>query len=93
MVGLLVLGVMSVLFPNVRAAAGVYVGVVWILLYWFWLARTRTLTLGGLTLLYGVCVPWSLTVGLVSLHLSALMPADWPLRGAGTLARGSGSPG
>ena len=85
LLGLAVFGVLALLFPNLRAAAGVYVGVGWILLCWVLLARTRTLTLGGVSLLYGVCLPWSLVIGVVSLHLSALMPESWPLRGPGTL--------
>ena len=81
-VALVLLLVASIVWPNVRSAVGVYVGVAWLLVCWFALTRTRTLSFGGFWLLYAACIPWAIVIGLVSLRLADLMPADWVIHGA-----------
>lgn len=73
--GLLALGavwlvIVMLWFPNVRAGPGAYVGSVWILVCCIAAARTRTLSWRTCLRVFGLAVPWSAVIGLVSMWLS-----------------------
>src|SRR5699024_9425332 len=76
--GLLVLGlvwllVVLVWFTNARSGLAAYVGSLWTLVCCVLVARTRTLSWGTCLRTFGLAVPWSVGVGLMSRWLADLV--------------------
>lgn len=52
--------------PELRLGMRAYLGCLWVVVAWFALARTKTLTWSGFLGFFAVCVPWSVGIGLVT---------------------------
>lgn len=68
--------------PAVRQGVRVWLPIYWLLILWFLLARTRTVSWRLVATVFTVGVPWSLVIGLLSLRLTDLtglpVAADGP---------------
>lgn len=70
--GLVWLALLLVLKPELRLGLGAYIGAAWVVVAWFLLARSRTLTWPGLMRFFAACVPWSVLIGVVCTALSGV---------------------
>src|SRR5690606_13313510 len=52
--------------PELRLGMRAYLGCLWVVVAWFALARTKTLTWSGFLSFFAMCVPWSVGIGLVT---------------------------
>lgn len=52
--------------PELRLGLRAYLGCLWVVVAWFALARTKTLTWSGYLGFFALCVPWSIGIGLVT---------------------------
>lgn len=52
--------------PELRLGMRAYLGCLWVVIAWFALARTKTLTWSGFLGFFALCVPWSIGIGLVT---------------------------
>ncbi|MDR7384379.1 DNA/RNA non-specific endonuclease [Promicromonospora iranensis] len=52
--------------PELRLGMRAYLGCLWVVVAWFALARTKTLTWSGYLGFFALCVPWSIGIGLVT---------------------------
>jgi hypothetical protein len=59
-------GVLLVWLPEVRLSTRAYVGCVWVVIVWFFLARTKSLTWSAYMRFFAACIPWSVAIGVVS---------------------------
>ncbi|MCL2089614.1 MAG: hypothetical protein FWH11_00050 [Micrococcales bacterium] len=57
--------------PDVRAGVRVWLGTLWVVVAWFFAARTKTLTWSGYARFFSVCVVWSMVVGAALRSVSA----------------------
>lgn len=57
--------------PELRLGMRAYLGALWVVVAWFALARTKTLTWSGFLRFFAVCVPWSIGIGVFSTALAA----------------------
>lgn len=56
--------------PELRLGMRAYLGCLWVVVAWFMLARTKTLTWSGFLRFFAVCVPWSVGIGVVATALA-----------------------
>jgi hypothetical protein len=56
--------------PQIHESIGVYVALAWVLVLWFWLARTKTVSLAFVTAWYGICILWSAVIAVVTTVLA-----------------------
>lgn len=70
--GLVWLGVLVVALPEVRLSVRAYLGVLWVVVAWYALGRTKTLTWAGYLRFFTACLPWSVLIGVVSTVLSGI---------------------
>ena len=75
-------GALLVWMPELRLGVRAYLGCVWVVVAWYALARTKSLTWSGLLRFFSACVPWSLAVGLLAQAL-ATSAADTSVRAVG----------
>jgi hypothetical protein len=68
--GLLWIVGLVVFFPASRLSMQAYAGGLWIVVAWFFLARTKTLTWGGLIRFFSLCLPWSAAVAVITTRLA-----------------------
>lgn len=52
--------------PELRLGMRAYLGCLWVVVCWFALARTKTLTWSGYLGFFTLCIPWSVGIGLVT---------------------------
>ncbi|PUB19862.1 protease prsW family protein [Promicromonospora sp. AC04] len=52
--------------PELRLGMRAYLGCLWVVVAWFALARTKTLTWSGFLRFFTLCVPWSVTIGILT---------------------------
>lgn len=52
--------------PELRLGMRAYLGCLWVVIAWFALARTKTLTWSGFLGFFALCMPWSVGIGLVA---------------------------
>jgi len=76
-----VLGLL-VLVPDVRLSVRAWLGCVWVVVAWYFLARTKTLTWSGYMRFFTACIPWSFAIGLISTWLATTV-LDTYVRGTG----------
>jgi hypothetical protein len=57
--------------PELRLGMRAYAGCLWVVIAWFALARTKTLTWSGYLRFFTMCVPWSVAIGVVATALAA----------------------
>ncbi len=57
--------------PEIQAGVRVWLGTLWVVVAWFFAARTKTLTWSGFVRFFSVCVMWSMAVGAVLGAVSA----------------------
>lgn len=57
--------------PELRLGMRAYLGCVWVVVAWFALARTKTLTWSGFLRFFTVCVSWSVGIGVLSTAIAA----------------------
>lgn len=60
-----------VLVPDVRLSVRAWLGCAWVVIAWFFLARTKTLTWSAYLRFFTACIPWSIAIGLLSAWLAA----------------------
>lgn len=75
--------VMVAVMPDVRAGARVWLGTLWVVVAWFFLARTKTVTWSGFVRFFSACLVWSTAVGATLRAVSADL--------GGTLGMGQGA--
>jgi hypothetical protein len=75
---------MVVLFPRYRAALEAYVACFWILLLWFVVARTKTVTWGSVARMFAFGVVWSWVIAWTSFRLVEVSGVDVNSDGPGT---------
>lgn len=75
--------VLVAVMPDVRAGVRVWLGTLWVVVAWFFLARTKTLTWSGFVRFFSACAVWSMVVGATLLAVSADL--------GGTLGMGQGA--
>ncbi|GAA2241571.1 hypothetical protein GCM10010413_49980 [Promicromonospora sukumoe] len=56
--------------PELRLGMRAYLGCLWVVIAWFALARTKTLTWSGFLGFFTLCVPWSVGIGLITTTLA-----------------------
>lgn len=66
---LLVVGVW-VFWPDLRLGMRAYAGCLWVVIAWFLLGRTKSLTWSGFMRFFAACVPWSVGIGALSTWLA-----------------------
>jgi len=71
-----------VFMPDLRLGVRAYLGSVWVVVAWWVLARTKTLTWSGFMRFFAACLPWSIGIGLLSMFLSTTI-AGVPVNRAG----------
>ncbi|GIG40640.1 hypothetical protein [Cellulomonas phragmiteti] len=62
---------MLVLVPDVRLSVRAWLGCAWVVIAWFFLARTKTLTWSAYLRFFTACIPWSIGIGILSTWLAA----------------------
>jgi len=65
--------------PRYRQSLGVYAACFWILIVWFALARTKTITWAGLARLFSIGITWSWAIAWIStqlVHVTGLSVSD-----------------
>jgi hypothetical protein len=75
---------MVVVFPRYRDALQAYVACFWILLLWFAVARTKTVTWGSVARMFAVGVVWSWVIAWTSFRLVELSGVGVNSAGPGT---------
>ncbi|MBD7919153.1 hypothetical protein H9657_12815 [Cellulomonas sp. Sa3CUA2] len=70
-VGLVWLLGLLVLVPDVRVSVRAWLGCAWVVIAWFFLARTKTLTWSAYLRFFTACIPWSIGIGVLSTWLAA----------------------
>lgn len=50
--------------PELRLGMRAYLGCLWVVVAWFALTRTKTLTWSGFLRFFTLCVPWSIAIGI-----------------------------
>ncbi|MCC2319564.1 hypothetical protein [Cellulomonas xiejunii] len=70
-VGLVWLLGLLVLVPDVRLSVRAWLGCAWVVIAWFFLARTKTLTWSAYLRFFTACIPWSIGIGVLSTWLAA----------------------
>lgn len=60
--------------PELRLGMRAYLGCLWVVVAWFTLARTKTLTWSGFLGFFALCVPWSIGIGLVTTVMAGQVP-------------------
>ncbi len=60
-----------VFVPDVRLSMRAWLGCVWVVVAWWALARTKTLTWTGFMRFFAACIPWSVAIGLISTWLAS----------------------
>lgn len=85
------LGVVVLVVPDVTLGMRAYLGCVWLVIAWFALARTKTLTWSGLMRFFAACVPWAVLIGVLSAAMARTAGDDGSMfsEGIGVLAVGS----
>lgn len=66
-----------VLNPGLRMGAQAWLGAWWVVVAWFFGARTKTLTWSGLLRFFTACAAWSVAVGLVLARVSSWGQSVW----------------
>jgi len=74
--------VLFVFMPDLRLGVRAYLGSVWVVVAWWALARTKTLTWSGFMRFFAACLPWSIGIGLLSMFVSTVV-ADASVSSAG----------
>lgn len=69
-------------WPELRSGLLAYVGALWVVVAWFFLARTKTLTWGAFLRFFAACIAWSYALGVV-LTLLATVAAGQRAGGLG----------
>lgn len=59
--------------PELRLGMRAYLGCLWVVIAWFALARTKTLTWHGYLGFFTVCVPWSAAIGALTTTMATSM--------------------
>ncbi|MEU4387808.1 PT domain-containing protein [Promicromonospora sp. NPDC023805] len=59
--------------PELRLGMRAYLGCLWVVIAWFALARTKTLTWHGFLGFFTVCVPWSAAIGALTTTMATSM--------------------
>lgn len=77
------------LAPELRWGVRAWVGAVWVVVAWFFVARTKTLTWSGFMRFFAVCGAWSLVVGWVLTRVSSWR-GMWGTSGTGPLTMVAG---
>ncbi len=63
--------VMVAVLPDTGAGVRVWLGTLWVVVAWFFLARTKTLTWSGFMRFFSACAVWSMAVGVMLRSVSA----------------------
>lgn len=70
---LLWLAALWLFMPELRLGMRAYLGCLWVVIAWFALARTKTLTWHGFLGFFTVCVPWSVAIGALTTTMATSM--------------------
>ncbi|WP_369372665.1 hypothetical protein AB1046_04285 [Promicromonospora sp. Populi] len=70
-VSLLWLAGLWLFLPELRLGMRAYLGCLWVVIAWFLLARTKTLTWSGYLRFFSLCVLWSVGIGVLATALAA----------------------
>jgi hypothetical protein len=70
---LLWLAALWLFMPELRLGIRAYLGCLWVVIAWFALARTKTLTWHGFLGFFTVCVPWSVAIGALTTTMATSM--------------------
>jgi hypothetical protein len=57
--------------PDLRLGMRAYLGCLWVVIAWFALARTKTLTWSGYLRFFTLCMPWSIGIGMFATAMAA----------------------
>jgi hypothetical protein len=76
--------VMVAVIPRYRQCLAVYVCCFWILVVWFFLARTKTITWVGLARVFSLGVVWAWVIAWISYRLAGWAGLEVDTLGAGT---------
>ncbi|MCM0638918.1 restriction endonuclease fold toxin-2 domain-containing protein [Cellulomonas wangsupingiae] len=77
-----------VFMPDLRLGLRAYLGSVWVVVAWWALARTKTLTWSGFMRFFAACLPWSIGIGLLSMFLSTAIGETVSSTGANVVIAG-----
>ncbi|MCL2090587.1 MAG: hypothetical protein FWH11_05100 [Micrococcales bacterium] len=88
---LVYVAVLFVVQPDLRLGLRAWLGAVWVVVAWFFLARTKTLTFSGAVRFFAVCGVWSVVVAVLLDRVSSSR-GMWGASGSGsaTLVAGIG---
>lgn len=75
---------MAVVFPRYRAGLQAYIACFWILILWFAVARTKTVTWGAVARMFALGVVWSWAIAWTSFRLVEVSGVDVNSAGPGT---------
>jgi hypothetical protein len=67
------LAALWLLMPELRLGIRAYLGCLWVIIAWFALARTKTLTWHGFLSFFTACVPWSIAIGALTTTMARSM--------------------
>lgn len=70
-VSLVVLGVTLAISPVTRTILGAWIGCLWVMVCWFWMARAKTVSWAHVSGVFALSMPWAGAVARLSFHLTA----------------------
>lgn len=68
---LAVLGAALAISPVTRTILGAWIGCLWVMVCWFWMARAKTVSWAHVSGVFALSMPWAGAVARLSFHLTA----------------------
>lgn len=59
----------ALLSSTLRASLGAWLGCMWVVMAWFWMARTKTVSWGLVSRVFAISIPWAGAIGWLSLRI------------------------
>ena len=73
---LLIVLVALAVSPLMRASLGAWIGSMWVVVAWFWMARLKTVSWRMVSVVFSLSIPWSVVVAWVSMWMAASAGVD-----------------
>ncbi len=80
-----------VFVPELRLGVRAYLGCVWVVVAWYFLGRTKTLTWAGYLRFFSACLGWSVAIGFVSMWLAERVLDLWVIQDGPAVMIASGT--